>query len=154
MLSFVSSLALLLYGCNAHMEMSFPAPRMSRFLPANLLQGKQPDFSMKNPLEADGSNFPCKRYPAGPVSATFRAGETIQVRFDGSVIHNGGHCEFSISYNDRDFVAIQTIIKDCFLAGTTFSVQIPTSAPSCERCTFAWSWVNAIGNFFMHIPNS
>lgn len=32
------------------------------------------DYSMTQPLFADGSNFPCKSYPAGPVSLTARAG--------------------------------------------------------------------------------
>ena len=30
-------------------------------------------------------------------------------------------------------------------------VQIPPSVPKCEKCTFAWTWINAIGNreFYM-----
>ena len=31
-------------------------------------------------------------------------------------------------------------------------MKIPESTPSCERCTFAWTWVNAVGNreFYMN----
>lgn len=25
-------------------------------------------------------------------------------------------------------------------------VKLPENLPSCERCTFAWSWINAVGN--------
>ena len=32
------------------------------------------------------------------------------------------------------------------VAGVEWPVKIPENSPSCERCTFAWSWVNAIGN--------
>jgi hypothetical protein len=32
------------------------------------------DYSMTNPLFADGSNFPCKAYAAGPITATIAAG--------------------------------------------------------------------------------
>lgn len=32
------------------------------------------------------------------------------------------------------------------LEGYEWPVLIPANAPSCERCTFAWSWINAIGN--------
>lgn len=32
------------------------------------------------------------------------------------------------------------------LASYTWHVQLPPNLPSCERCTFAWTWINAIGN--------
>lgn len=126
--------------------MKTPPPRRSQFIPASLVRGGPTDYNMKDPLNADGSNFPCKGYPPGPAVATYKAGDTIKVEIDGSAIHGGGHCQFSISYNDKDFVAIKTIIRTCFLDGKTFNVQIPPETPSCDRCTFSWTWNNAVGN--------
>jgi hypothetical protein len=30
--------------------------------------------------------------------------------------------------------------------GYQWPVKFPENLPSCERCTFAWSWINSIGN--------
>ena len=127
------------------MEVQSPAPRRSRF--NSLVAQPDIDYSMNNPLFADGSNFPCKSYPAGNPVATYQTGQTFQVQMFGSVFHNGGHCQFSLSYNDRDFVVLYTVLKNCFVGtGLTFPVIIPADAPPCDRCTLAWSWVNAMGN--------
>lgn len=32
------------------------------------------------------------------------------------------------------------------LAENEWPVRLPSSLPSCQHCTFAWTWVNAIGN--------
>lgn len=39
-----------------------------------------------------------------------------------------------------------------FVENTTWPVQLPPNLPSCNRCTFAWTWINAIGNreFYMN----
>jgi hypothetical protein len=133
---------------SAHMEMKYPAPRRSKFL-----TGASPiDYDMVSPLNADGSNFPCKRYPKGPLRTTLTAGSTLRVEMSGSTFHQGGHCQFSISYNERDYVVLQTFMKNCFVGtGLFFDVPIPASTPACESCIFAWSWVNAVGNreFYM-----
>ena len=133
------------------MEMKFPPPRRSRFNPA--VSEPQRDYNMIAPLTMDGSNYACKKYAKGSVVATFTAGSVIPVEISGSVFHMGGHCQFSISYDDSTFVVVKTVMKNCFTGtGTSFSVTIPPSTPACERCTFAWSWVNAIGNreFYMN----
>ena len=127
------------------MEMQFPPPRRSRFLPIELRQGLEPDWDMREPLYWDGSNFPCKKYSAGPVVASFKAGETVRVKFDGTSILRGGHCQFSISYNAKEFVVINTTLRDCFLNGKDFDITIPKGIPSCEKCTFAWTWISAVG---------
>jgi hypothetical protein len=91
---------------------------------------------MVNPLLEDGSNFPCKKYePSAPV-ATFRAGDTVSIKFDGSAIHDGGHCQFSISYNDVDFVSVFTVLNDCFVvSGYTLPSYIPSkSLPPFSLC--------------------
>lgn len=32
------------------------------------------------------------------------------------------------------------------LAEFNWPVRLPANLPSCDRCTFAWSWINAVGN--------
>ncbi len=127
----------------AHMEIQSPPPRRSPFNPT--VAERDRDYNNMAPLLADGSNFPCK-YPRGNVVATYSAGDTIKVEFHGDVFHEGGHCQFSISYNDRDFLVLEEALEHCFVAtGKTFEVKLPEDTPACSQCTFAWSWVNAIG---------
>eukprot|EP00158_Paraphelidium_tribonemae_P001838 Partr_v1_DN24865_c0_g1_i1_m29887 putative endo-glucanase len=138
-------IAVIIGQISAHMELMNPPPRKSRFNP--LVQETDRDYNMVAPLLDTGANFPCKKYAAGQVAATYAAGETITASISGSVYHGGGHCQFSISYNDRDFVAIHTVLRNCFVGtGTSFRFQIPASTPACDRCTLSWSWVNAQGN--------
>jgi hypothetical protein len=128
----------------SHMEMFKPAPRKSQFNPYAAAQGI--DYNIMAPLAADGSDFPCKKYPKGQATSTYNAGETITVELKGSATHGGGNCQISISYNDVDFVAISTILKNCLHDSKTITATIPADAPACESCTLSWSWVNAIGN--------
>ena len=56
----------------------------------------------------------CKGKPPGPIVATFRAGEVVNVQFEGSARHDGGICQFSISYdNDHTFQVFETIEGAC-----------------------------------------
>lgn len=128
----------------AHMEISSPPPRRSRFGPT---PSADIDYNMMAPLPVDGSGLPCKGYPAGAPVATLRAGSAFNVTAYGATFHGGGHCQISLSYNDRDFVSIYTVMGNCFTgSGLVFPVTLPATAPACDRCTLAWSWVNAIGN--------
>lgn len=145
------SLLLSFIGAHAHMEMEYPPPRRSKFN-ERVARGDI-DYDMNSPLNKDGSNFPCKGYGPGAVTAEFDAGSTIQFKAAGSTFHKGGHCQFSLSYDGKDFVVLKTVMKSCFtVTGTTIDVPIPATAPPCEKCTFAWSWVNAVGNreFYMN----
>lgn len=75
----------------AHMQLQIPPPRLSMFNPyvvqANI------DYNMMVPLNSDGSNFPCKKYTAGHVVATYTAGETILVEAYGTATHGGMYDE-------------------------------------------------------------
>lgn len=131
--------------------MMFPPPRRSRF--NTLIPESQIDYSMVAPLLSDGSQLSCKRYSRTGIVASFSAGQTITVQMSGSVFHSGGHCQFSVSYDEKTFVVIKTYMKDCFVGtGLSFSMQLPSTTPPCTKCIFAWSWVNAIGNreFYMN----
>ncbi|KAI9220748.1 hypothetical protein BC828DRAFT_347980 [Blastocladiella britannica] len=126
---------------DAHMAMSHPAPRQYKTNPG---AGGQIDYSYTAPLGA----YPCKGYPAQKPTLTVAAGSSISVSFDGSAVHGGGHCQFALSYdNDKTFVVVDTVIRECLRSGGGYTTQvtIPATAPS-GPATFAWSWINAIGN--------
>ncbi|KAJ1952722.1 hypothetical protein IWQ62_006161 [Dispira parvispora] len=145
------SLITLVAGCLGHMYPSTPCVRGS---PLAQCGYPNPNVNLMAPIGTDNKpTFPICHHAepyASPVE-TVQAGSSITVSFDGTAIHNGGHCEFSLSYDGgKTFVAIQTIIKKCFLEGKSFSVPIPKEAPN-GKAVFAWSWVNATGNreFYM-----
>ncbi|KXN67567.1 hypothetical protein CONCODRAFT_42719, partial [Conidiobolus coronatus NRRL 28638] len=90
--------------------------------------------------------YPCKGAPVGPSQATLAAGSTVNLEFDYGAIHNGGHCQFGLSWdNAKTIVTFKTILKTCFLDGLTIPVTIPSSAPP-GNATLTWTWVNAAGN--------
>ncbi|KAL1923760.1 uncharacterized protein VTP21DRAFT_8740 [Calcarisporiella thermophila] len=125
------------------MEMEFPAPRRSTFSKLYREKGDI-DYDMASPL---GSNFPfpCRGFPPGPSTASFKAGETVPVSIVGGAPHGGGDCQFALSYNNgKDFVVIQDEFGSCPLEGR-YNVRIPQESPS-GKAVFAWAWVNAIGN--------
>ncbi|ORZ34615.1 hypothetical protein BCR44DRAFT_1390396 [Catenaria anguillulae PL171] len=126
---------------SAHVMMSSPAPRQSKDNPG---PGGQIDFDYTAPL----GRFPCKGYPAQAPVLTVAAGSSIPITLAGGATHDGGHCQFALSYDgDKTFVVIDTIIRECLRRGSPFqtTVTIPASAPS-GKATLAWSWINAVGN--------
>lgn len=107
------------------------------------------DYSMSNPLLADGSNYPCKNYNTpeayaalDPV-ATLTAGSPFKVQFAaGGATHLGGSCQFSVSYDQgKTFAVIYSVVGGCPLS-YAYSVPIPASLPSSPKATFAWTWVS------------
>ena len=71
---------LLFLTVQAHVEMQNPIPFRSKFLLPN---GPNTDFSMTSPLNADGSNFPCKGYQNDTLAptATLTAGESFTLQY-------------------------------------------------------------------------
>jgi hypothetical protein len=143
------AVALLVLGSqllDAHMLMKFPLPRG--------YSGNQAyspiDYDLKSPLP-DAKM--CKGKPLGTPTLTVQAGQTINVQFEGSARHGGGLTQFSLSYdNDKTFVVIGEYRYNAPNQDYSWPVKIPEYAPSCDRCTFAWTWINAVGNreFYMN----
>ncbi|EEH34429.1 hypothetical protein PAAG_05478 [Paracoccidioides lutzii Pb01] len=132
----------------AHMEMREPLALRSRFG-----SGPNVDYSNTSPLLTDGSDFPCKGYHhdkgTAPV-AVYGAGETVQLKLEGTATHGGGSCQVSLSYNGGvTFRVIKSMIGGCPLA-KSYAVEIPHSAPRGE-VLFAWTWFNLIGNREMYM---
>ncbi|KAJ9086589.1 hypothetical protein DSO57_1002314 [Entomophthora muscae] len=124
----------------AHMEMAEPAPRRSKHLKGVT----NVDYDMTSPLGGRFS-YPCRGFPSGPISKKYSAGQAINVAIEGGAPHNGGHCQFALSFNGQDFVNIHTVFGTCPQPERSFSVQIPKNFPS-GKAVFAWVWNNRVGN--------
>ncbi|KXN67301.1 putative endoglucanase precursor, partial [Conidiobolus coronatus NRRL 28638] len=131
----------------SHMLLHTPPARWSKFNPEYVKAGKVDD-NLHSPLgEPLGTRlpFPCGR-AKGPSGATLKAGQSVKWSLYGGATHNGGHCEISLSYDDKTFVSIQTILGNCMKDGKLdYEVTIPANAPS-GPATFAWTWINWSGN--------
>ncbi|KAJ1910838.1 hypothetical protein H4219_006113 [Mycoemilia scoparia] len=109
---------------------------------------------LKNPINTEEMPL-CGIAQRGPTQATVKAGSTMTMKFtDHGAAHGGGHCQFAISYNNKDFAVIQDELKHCFKSGSSYTnnpeklsydIKLPAELPSGEA-TISWSWVNAIGN--------
>ena len=139
----------------AHMEIKQPAPFRSKFNEFTT----DIDYSMTSPLEASGSNFPCKGYhdlfgtPQGQSVVTYTPGETYQVVVTGGTIHNGGSCQVSLSFDrGNSWTVIHSYIGNCPSAtgDTSYDFVIPSDTPQGEAI-FAWSWFNNLGNREMYM---
>ncbi|KXN68103.1 hypothetical protein CONCODRAFT_42107 [Conidiobolus coronatus NRRL 28638] len=132
-----------------HMEIKSPPPRKSQF--SQYYQSKDDvDWDLTAPLGSETGfdyPYPCRGAPQGPAQGTYAAGSTIQVKFDNGNIHNGGHCQFGISYDNGKTVAVlSTVLTNCFKNGLTFPVTIPAGAAPSDKAVLVWAWINAEGN--------
>ncbi|KAJ2655184.1 hypothetical protein IWW48_005677 [Coemansia sp. RSA 1200] len=145
------------------MALLSPCPRYSpRAKCPSLPGGQSLDYSITSPLDA---NAPlCKHtVPYASPSETWTAGQSVTVTFEGSATHNGGHCQWSISYDGgKTFVVLYEELKYCFYTGNPtsggqptvkeYTITLPSDLPSSNSAVFAWTWVNASGNreFYMN----
>ncbi|KAJ2862314.1 hypothetical protein GGI22_002230 [Coemansia erecta] len=150
---------------SAHMTFIDPCPRFSPWCthePTTFPAGIQPDYSIKNPIPADGilckSNTPW----SSPV-ATWTAGQSVTIPFyPNGAAHGGGHAQFSVSYDGgKTFAVVYEVLKHMFFNGPSssntpevlsYTFTLPKELPNSDSVIFAWSWVNAIGNreFYMN----
>lgn len=146
------SVILALLGANAalaHMQMSDPPPLRS---PDNPNAGSDVNFELKSPIQA--AQFPCGNSldllgtEQGAPVAEYQAGQSYQATIEGGAAHEGGSCQFSLSYDEgATFQVIQSIVGDCPVSGgSSFDFTIPADAPSSDAAVFSWSWINKIGN--------
>ncbi|CAB4414146.1 unnamed protein product [Rhizophagus irregularis] len=152
---------------SSHTTMSFPPTRGH---PLNKNAAVQDFECIMAPLNGGSGcapkKFPCGGYPKDKkIVTTFKAGEVFEVKFfnqnfpklkdedkqKDQARHNGGLCEFSLSYDGgKTYTVIASYKKTCpdiFFEG--WKVKIPENAPSCDspgNCIFSWSWINAVGN--------
>ncbi|KAI9190501.1 hypothetical protein H9P43_001935 [Blastocladiella emersonii ATCC 22665] len=138
-------LALLASTANAHIRIETPAPRRATNNPG---PGDAIDYDLTSPL----GKYPCKGHSKQKPVLTVKAGDSIPMVLTGTArkdAHDGGHCQFALSYdNDKTFVVIDTIIRECLRREFPFkhTLQIPANAPAGEGVTLSWLWYNAVGN--------
>jgi hypothetical protein len=123
-----------------------------------------------SPLET--ADFPCKQR-SGVYDVTqmnqWNAGETQVISFQGSAVHGGGSCQFSLTTDPEptdksQWKVIQSVVGGCpsnvtgnldggplSTGAATFPVTMPKDIPD-GRYTFAWTWLNKVGNreFYMN----
>ena len=104
------------------------------------------NYDLRSPLGVppDFFTFPCKGFPKGPSVVTFDTNE-IKVTLEGTAVHGGGHCQFGISYDDRNFVVLKTVVSNCLLDSMSYSFTLPEDAKG-DGVTIFWTWINRIGN--------
>ncbi|EPZ34955.1 hypothetical protein ROZALSC1DRAFT_27547 [Rozella allomycis CSF55] len=160
-------IVLLARFASCHSSMLFPP---SRCHPMNPNSNCKDSRCITTPLNGgpgcSPKPFPCG-YSQRHTPTTVNAGEVINVKFWNSEFpngafsggeskdqarHNGGLCEFSLSYDEKTFNVIATYERSCPDIFFDWPVRIPDNAPACENCLFAWSWINALGNreFYMN----
>ncbi|KAI9297410.1 hypothetical protein K502DRAFT_347123 [Neoconidiobolus thromboides FSU 785] len=147
---FIKSLLVIIFLSTsfAHMEVSYPYPRYSKFSPYYKSIGMV-DYSNLAPLgsmDRFDKPYPCKGYPKGPVQASFKAGDTIKLTMTGGAIHDGGHCQFAISYDQQKWVVIKDVFTRCMLDTLNFDIPIPVGARPAKNATLSFNWINNVGN--------
>lgn len=138
-----------------HMELKNPPPFRSSHNP-NV--GWDIDYDIRSPLNADGSNFPCKGYlgdigtKKGTPVATWAPGGTYSFTVTGNTPHKGGSCQASVSFDKgRTFKVVHSYIGNCPVMGdSSYQFTLPSDTPSGEM-VFAWSWFNHEGNREMYM---
>jgi hypothetical protein len=133
-----------------HIQMIKPIPRGS---PRGPWPESEKDYNIMAPLNGVDKTYPCQGKPKGQVMESWQAGTSIKVNFDPKTMHNGGHCQWSISYDDeKTFITIETMIETCLQPSNLpeYTIKLPASLPSCLSCVFQWTWFNAIGNREMY----
>ncbi|KAK6354680.1 hypothetical protein TWF696_003820 [Orbilia brochopaga] len=157
--SFIAAAAAFLPLVSSHVVMVQPVP----------YQGTRDN----SPLDASGSNFPCK-FPGGvgqktaPASGdTYTPGQASTFTLQGSAVHGGGSCQASITYDNPPtknsvFKVVQSYEGGCPVStagnlGDNSAMglpAIPVTLPAglkAGEAVFVWTWFNRIGNREMYM---
>ncbi|KAK4696114.1 hypothetical protein P7C71_g1750, partial [Lecanoromycetidae sp. Uapishka_2] len=127
-----------------------------------------------SPLDAGGSNFPCKATSntGGPVTNMVVGAEQV-MKFNGTAVHGGGSCQISLTKDNpatasSKWMVIHSIMSGCMArnqpgnlpdgaAGPqltpdpdTYNYTIPQGIDA-GTYTLAWTWFNKIGNREMYM---
>ncbi|KAK4461032.1 hypothetical protein QBC42DRAFT_271097 [Cladorrhinum samala] len=127
---------------------------------------------VNGPLDPSGSNFPCQLVSFTGVPPTEMAqGSAQEMALTGSVVHGGGSCQVSITYDNPPTAASSWKVihsiqggcparnqagniepEDATLQGPDrYAFSIPSDIPT-GNATLAWTWINKVGNreFYMN----
>jgi hypothetical protein len=131
--------------CFGHISLSHPPSRRNQ-LSEYYNNAGLVNYNLRSPLyvEPDFFSFPCKGFPKGPSVHTFDT-NTITLTLEGTAVHGGGHCQFGVSYDDKNFVVLRTVETNCLLNSMSYSFDLPEDARGNDVTVF-WTWINRIGN--------
>ncbi|KAF9426820.1 hypothetical protein BGZ76_002587, partial [Entomortierella beljakovae] len=112
--------------------------------------GQAVDFDINGPVGTNVSILQpiCKHTVPYETRTRIRAGSTINTEYAIEAFHEGGHCQWALSYdNGATWAVIKTMIRNCLSRaenGESFNipVRIPASAPP-GKATFMWLWNNS-----------
>ena len=138
-------LLFLIKTCIAHISLSFPPSRRNQLSKYYLNSGLV-NYNLRSPLLVtdDHFTFPCKGFPKGPSVATFNDSK-LTVILEGTTVHGGGHCQIGVSYDDKTFIVLRTVIANCLLDTKSYSFDLPQNSKGGDMTIF-WTWINRIGN--------
>jgi hypothetical protein len=138
---------------NAHMIMANPVPYGN---PNN------------SPLDASGSDFPCKAVPyTVKTMNNWPVGSEQTLSFTGTAVHGGGSCQMSVTTDkeptkESKWKVIYSIEGGCPVSAkgnldengpstdNAFKFTVPAELPNGVMTT-AWTWFNKIGNREMYM---
>lgn len=131
--------------CNAHIFIQDPPSRYNKYS-EYYVSNNLVNYDLKSPLNVDPDyfTFPCKGFPIGPPTKIYQS-NSISITLEGTAIHGGGHCQFGISYDNKEFVVLKTVFDTCLLDTLTYTLDLPENIPSGDIIIF-WTWINRIGN--------
>ncbi|KAG0370219.1 hypothetical protein BC939DRAFT_448472 [Gamsiella multidivaricata] len=150
----LSSMAML---SDAHISFRYPCPRRGPYSECPQPKDNEwnlVDYDVQSPLGThDSISDPICKHPSSfaGVRPTFTAGQTVQTKMDVDVNHNGGSCQWALSYdNGSTWVVIQDQFQNCLAsapASSTYTVPvtIPANAPT-GKAILNWIWNNNEGN--------
>ncbi|CAF3550905.1 hypothetical protein FGSG_06087 [Fusarium graminearum PH-1] len=151
---------------------AFTIATLASYASAHMLMANPKPYGNPNnsPLEADGSNFPCKgAVNDGASTNSYKAGSTQQLSFIGSAVHGGGSCQVSLTTDknptkDSVWKVIHSIEGGCpaknqagnypenanFEDPDKYDFKIPEELAAGDY-VLAWTWFNHVGNREMYM---
>jgi len=123
----------------------------------------------QGPLKATGDDYPCSSASYSGAAKSIAKGQQQQIQLLGSVVHGGGSCQVSITYDkapgkNSRFTVIKSFQGKCptgqypgnitpdnpALPLPGLPYQIPADAPEGDAI-LAWTWFNKVGNREMYM---
>ncbi|KAG9501072.1 hypothetical protein J7337_006756 [Fusarium musae] len=151
---------------------AFTIATLASFASAHMLMANPKPYGNPNnsPLEADGSDFPCKgKVNDGSGDNVYKQGSTQELSFIGQAVHGGGSCQVSITTDknptkDSVWKVIKSIEGGCPSRTATGNLGGNADAPNPDKYDFtipkelaageytlAWTWFNHVGNREMYM---
>jgi hypothetical protein len=129
----------------AHVFMKEPISRHSKYS-SYYTENNLINYNLNSPLNIapDFFQFPCKGFNRGPVTTEIYDNR-VKTTLEGQAIHEGGHCQFGITYDEKTFLVIKTIYNNCLINSMTYDIELPDNIPMGQS-VFFWTWINKIGN--------